>query len=233
MGRVARRAGWGCRVRKSFLDFRLAFVHDPFVPGAVTAPELSQRLTLIVDLLRRHLAAHASRDRAFGPLLLILWNRLSRTLARVAAIAQRHHAGTLRKPRTRSRRPAPAPASGDPLPRKPPPRDPLPRARAWLLRRVPLCVSYGEYLRLLLEEPEMAAFIEAAPQLRPLLRPLWRMLRAEPPPALLRNPAPPRPRKPRRKIRRRPRRAGRRTASSHNAAASGFRKPPDRRFKSD
>ncbi len=195
--------------------------------GAATAPELSQRLTLIVDLLRRHLAAHASRDRAFGPLLLILWNRLSRTLARVAAIAQRHHAGTLRKPRAPSaRRPASAPTDDNPLSRKPPPRDPLPRARAWLLRRVPLCVSYGEYLRLLLEEPEMAAFIEAAPQLRPILRPLWRMLRAEPPPELLRSPASPRPRKPpRRKLRRRPR-ARARPARSAARAPVGTSRPP-------
>ncbi len=166
---------------------------------AAAAPsDLAGRLSVIVNGLRHQLAFRSARERTtFAPLLLILWNRLSRLLARFAAVAARHQAGTLRKPSGKPRRPRTTPAT-------PPPRDKLPRERGWLLKRAIESVPYGNYLQLLLEEPEMQALIEQAPQLRRVLCPLWRMLRLEPPPAILRSPAPPRPRKPRKRRRRRP-----------------------------
>ncbi len=150
------------------------------MPTAATsaAPSLTQRLGLILAGLRRDLAIGAARDRALAALVLLLWNRFSRTAARFAAIAARYRAGTLRPPPTRRRR----------MNAAPPPRDPLPRQSGWLVRRLPECAAHGEYLRLLLAEPEMLEMIEAAPQLRRLLRPLWRMLRADPVPQVLRPP---------------------------------------------
>ncbi len=203
-----------------FLDSVRVFVHGSFVSAAAAPSDLAGRLTLIVDLLRRHLAARASRDRAFGPLLLILWNRLSRLVARFAAIAARQRAGTLRKPSGKPRRPRTTPAT-------PPPRDKLPRERGWLVRRAIESVPYGNYLQLLLEEPEMQALIEQAPQLRRILRPLWRMLRLEPPPAILRSPAPPKPRKPR-KPRRRRRRRNRRAKATRQTSPRYAATPPRR-----
>ncbi len=165
--------------------------------AAAAPPDLAGRLSVIVDGLRHRLAFRSAKDRAFGALLLILWNRLSRLLFRFAAIAARHQAGTLRRPSGKPRRPRTTPAT-------PPPRDKLPRERGWLLKRAIESVPYGNYLELLLEEPEMQALIEQAPQLRRILRPLWRMLRLEPPPAILRSPAPPKPCKPRKRRRKRP-----------------------------
>ncbi len=157
------------------------YVLVSFVSAAATsaAPSLSQRLGLILAGLRRDVAFRAARDRAVAALLLVLWNRLSRTLSRFAAIADRYGAGTLRTPPKAPNRPASAPPS---------PRDLLPRQSGWLVRRIPDCAVYGEYLDLLLAEPEMAEMIEAAPQLRRLLRPLWRMLRTDKVPQALRPP---------------------------------------------
>ncbi len=125
----------------------------------------------------------AARDRAIAPLLLLLWSRLGRILNRFVAIAARH----------RDRIGSPRPASQ--TRRRPntvrPPRDPLPRRRGWLVRRLPQCAAHGEYLRLFLSEPDMIRLIESEPQLRRLLRPLWLMLRTEPVPEVLRPPPSP------------------------------------------
>ena len=182
--------------RNNFLDKHRGCVHDPFVSAAVLPdlPTLPRRLGLILDGLRRVLAARAAKDPALAVLVLILWNRLSRIQARVTAIVARQQAGRLRPPATR-RRPGRVGAT-------PPPRDKLPRQRAWLLRRVQDCAVYGGQLRLLLDDPEVAEMIQAVPQLRPLLRPLWRMLRTEPTPEVLRTPPVTATSPPRRTIRR-------------------------------
>ncbi|HEX3348645.1 MAG TPA: hypothetical protein VHS58_11155 [Acetobacteraceae bacterium] len=57
-------------------------------------------------------------------------------------------------------------------------------------------VGFGLNLVQLLAEPEMQALLKAAPQLHRILRPLCRMLAAQPSPDLL-PPLPPRVRKPR------------------------------------
>ena len=154
--------------------------------SAAAPSDLAGRFGFIIDELRHRLAFRAAKDRAFAPLLLILWNRLSRVIARFAAIAARQQAGTLRKPQ-QPRRPRGTPAT-------PPPRDPLPHRRGWLRLWAPESIAYGEYLRRLLEEPEMQALIEQAPQLRRILRPLCRMLGVTPP--ILQPPAPQRPARP-------------------------------------
>lgn len=116
-------------------------------PATSTALSLAERLGLILAGLRRDLAHHAARDRALAALVLILWNRLSRTAARFAAVSARYRAGTLRKPPVARRRPASAT----------PPRDPLPRRSGRPLRRAPERAVHGEHLRLLLANPDPPA----------------------------------------------------------------------------
>lgn len=174
------------------------YVHVSFVFAAASssvAPSLSRRFARILQGVLECLAVRAARDHAMAPLALLVWKRMGHAITRFAAIAARYHAGTLRAPP----KPAARRASAGP----PPPRDPLPRQAGWLPRRVQGCSVYGEYLRRLLEEPELAAMIEAAPQLRRLLRPLWRMLRTDRVPPVLRPP-PPAPTPPPRRIRLRP-----------------------------
>jgi hypothetical protein len=62
---------------------------------------------------------------------------------------------------------------------------------------VPEAAAAGSQLRHLLADPEMAALIEAAPQMGRLLRPLCRSLGVRLPPGLLPPPRAPKPRKPR------------------------------------
>jgi len=121
-------------------------------------------------------------DRLAGPLVVLIWTRLRRIAAQVAALAARIAAG--RQRRYPVRRPV------RPAPRRPAERK-LPHGPAWLLRLVPQASGYGSQLQHLLAEPEMAALIEAAPQMRRLLRPLCRMLGVRPPPAP--RPPPPAP----------------------------------------
>lgn len=156
---------------------------------------LADRLAGITDGLRRALAARGTGERVVGALVFLLWRRLSRLAVRFAALLARFHAGTLPPPRRRPvaaanpgtvATPAAAAATAPPPPR-------LPSDRGWLIHRMRETVVYGEYLRRLLAEPEMAALLEAAPQAARLLRPLWRMLTTEPLPALLRRPPPIRP----------------------------------------
>lgn len=204
-----------------------------FVAYPTTPPGLPDRLGLVLDGLRRVLAAHAAKDRALAALVLILWSRLGRLQARVAAIVARQQAGTLRKPAKASQRRTPPssrpPSPRPPSPRLPPPCDVLPRRRGWLIRRVQECVAHGNHLQLLLEDPDTRALLEAAPQLRPLFRPLWRMLRFDPLPEALRSPEPPsRRRKPaHRRRKRRP--AGRPPAPRSKAWAAEQTKVGPRR----
>ncbi len=154
--------------------------------AAAIPQSVPDRLALVLGGLRRLIALRAGQNHALGPMVVVLWNRLGRTLARIAAIAARHQAGTLRRPpKPRVDR---AGSAATPVPR-PPPRDQLPRQPGWLVRRIRETVSYGEYLRILLEDPQTRALIEAAPQLRRHFRPLWRMLRADPVPEILRTPS--------------------------------------------
>ncbi len=200
-------------------------VHTLFVFTAypITPPGFPERLGLIVAGLRRTLAAQGAKDRELAALVLILWNRLSRLMERVTTIVARHQAGRLRR-----RRRTAAPASPA-APRQPPPRDRLPHRRGWLTGWVRECVAHGNHLHLLLEDPDTLALIEAAPQLRPLLRPLWRMLRRDPLPEVLRDPEPAKPPTRRRKaVRRqqRKRRPASRPPSPRNGERAGVRGYP-------
>ena len=113
-----------------------------------------------------------------GPLIVLIWTRLQRMAARVTRLAAHVQAGTLPPPRRRA------------VPRRTvsPPYTRLPRSFAWLVRHVPAAASGATQLQELLADPEMAALIEAAPQIGRVLRPLCRMLGVDPPPVLRRPP---------------------------------------------
>jgi hypothetical protein len=158
-------------------------------------PAAADRFVLIIDGLCRVVAARHGRGLA-GPLIVLIWGRLRRLAARFAVLAAHVRAGTL--PATR-RRATPRPAAA-PRAFVAPPR--TPRGFAWLVRLVPEAAPYGEVLRHLLDDPEMAALLEAAPRMGRLLRPLCRMLGAAPPGGTLPPPlgqrSPRKPRRPRR-----------------------------------
>ena len=122
-----------------------------------------------------------------GPLSLAIAIRLERMRNRIARFAARWQAGTLTPPRPRTRQAAPRRRSAagpwDHLPN-------LPRGRLWLVKLVPGIGVGANYLRLLLDDPEMAAMIAAAPQIGRTLRPFWHMLSGEPLPPLLHPPRP-------------------------------------------
>jgi len=163
------------------------------------APDLSARLTAIIDNLCQSAAARlrvqrpagagiAGRPRALsGKLLILLWTRLQHVSQRLAALVARAAAGRALTRRPRRLHVAPL----APIRRMPPTPFPrLPHKFAWLVRLVPEAASYGSQLRHLLAEPEMAALLAASPQASRLLRPICRMLAVAPPHAVPRPPPP-------------------------------------------
>ena len=120
-----------------------------------------------------------------GPVILAIVGRLNRMAQRVTRLAARVAAGTLTPPRRRPATPRrTAPARTLPEPMK------LPRGRAWLVRLVQGTAVGANYVRILLDDPEMAALIQAAPQIGRTLRPLWHMLSPDPLPRILQRPRP-------------------------------------------
>ena len=145
------------------------------MPAALpTTP--AERFACIIDGLCRAVAARGGgRDRLAGPLVILIWSRLRGLADRVTALAARIAVGRHR--RVLSRR------SPRPAPRRPAQRR-LPHGHAWLIPLVPQASAYGSQVQHLLTDPEFAALVDAAPQMRRLLRPLCRMLgvRLPPPP---------------------------------------------------
>ncbi len=121
--------------------------------------------------LREAIARHSVRHPAVTPIVLLVCARLTRLIARLDRLSQKHQAGTLRAP-------APRPASA--------PREPvakpglrLPARRGWLVQMVPAAGAAGGAVHALLQDPEARALVEAAPQAGRLFRPLARMLGVE------------------------------------------------------
>ena len=151
---------------------------------ATLPPAPAARFASVIDGLCRAVAARGGgRDRLAGPLVILIWSRLRGLAARFAALAARIAAG--RQRRILARR------SPRPAPRRPAQRS-LPHGHAWLLQLVPQASAYGSQLQHLLTDPEFAALVDAAPQMRRLLSPLCRMLGVRvPPPPRTEPPAPP------------------------------------------
>ena len=168
---------------------------------AAPAPSLPDRLGWIFAGLRKVLAAYIATDRSAGPLIVVVCNRMAGILEQVTALAARLRAGPLPPPRKRGPR-APKPTQAGPKPhwrlfkdRKSGLSVLLPHKPGWLQAMLGWqAAGYTNTLRRLLEEPEMAAFLQAAPQAGRLLRPLCRMLMVKLPPVLQ---LPQRPRRPR------------------------------------
>ncbi len=149
------------------------------------------RFAHLIEALKRAMAEGIGRrHETLGPLAVLLWRYLARTLRRLAALHARFAAGTLATAPRRST--APRPAADRPTSTRRPPRIP----RGPVLLRYYL-VHFVAPLRALLEEPEMRALLAASPQAGRLLRPLWRKLTTDPLPEVLRLPAePPQPKRP-------------------------------------
>ena len=142
----------------------------------LTPPE---RFAAILDGLCQAVARRGGgRDRLAGPLVILIWTRLRRIAAQVVALLARIETGRHR--RHPARRPPRYPEGHPAAPRRHSPPV-LPHGFAWLLPLVPCeAAGYASQLRYLLAEPEMAVLLDAAPQMRRLLRPLCRMLGVAP-----------------------------------------------------
>jgi hypothetical protein len=168
-----------------------------FFPPNLT---LTDRFAQLIGGFHRALSAQSNTQcRVAGPLLLLVWNRLCGMRNRFTALAARVRAGTLPAPAPpRQRAATPRPAAAPDFPKLPP------LSSGWLLRMVPEPWHLNAWrtpLQELLADPEMAAVVQAAPQMGRILRPLCHMLHEEPPPYLLlpkrpRRPRPARPAKP-------------------------------------
>ncbi len=150
---------------------------------ALPAPGLAQTFALIVAGLCRTTASRIVIDRSAGPLLVRIFRRLHRLAARLTSLFARIQAG--KNPRPRAARPTTGPGRRKPR---------LPDSSGWLLRLVPGTAEYAGQVQALLDDPQTAALLEAAPQAGRILRPLCRMLAIPFPETLHRpsqRPAPP------------------------------------------
>jgi hypothetical protein len=157
-------------------------------------PSVTDRFARIIDLLCRTVAAQSRGGLVPGPLIILIWTKLRRAAARFAALAARVHAGTLASATRRAcaKQTLPLPLAGEGRGegllkdvRAPSPRAPrLPNTFGWLIRLVPAAACSRSQLQHLLSDPEIAALLTAAPQIRRVLRPLCRALAIGPSPDL-------------------------------------------------
>jgi hypothetical protein len=186
--------------------------------------DIADRLTLILTMLQQAVAQFLARE-ARGPYSVWLGTRHYVAVARrdpnappaprpipadtwrlLAARAQRlawrfrrlveaWQAGTLAPPRApRPRATAAPPAPRAPAPRSPVPR--LPRERGWVNRRLGAAAPCAGLLHALLQFPALQSFVAEVPRAGRLLRPICHALAVDPP-AWLKLPPRPAPRRPR------------------------------------
>lgn len=147
---------------------------------------LSIRLMAIIESLCQAVAAHAGRNRAAAPMVLLVWPYLRRIARRFDSLARRLQTGRANPAPPRSRAPSPSPR---------PARPRLPHGFAWLIRLAPGTAAFGGQVRYLLADPDCFALLAAEPRARRILRPLCDMFGIEPspdvPPSMF-TPRPPR-----------------------------------------
>jgi hypothetical protein len=178
------------------------------------ASTIAGHVTQVIAGLRVVLAAYMAKADHARPQLLLLWKRIAFLNRRIATLAERFAAGRNVTPRKRLRPPAETAASpGDRL--ATPARLRLPNKPGWLITQAIQFACYAEQFRHLLDDPEMIALLDAAPQIKRHLRPILRLLTLELPPSLALPPRPPRP--PRVKPPRAPRPKKPRRAPCHGA----------------
>ncbi len=142
--------------------------------SAVPLASPASRFAAIIAALCDRVAAEGHRRGIAGPLVILIWTRLRRLAARLAAALD----GPQRPARARhpatARQPAPA------RPR------PLPRRLGWLGTLIPGAAATAGQLRDLLADPEILALAASIPAAGRALRPLCHALGLRPPPALRR-----------------------------------------------
>jgi hypothetical protein len=154
-------------------------------PLPLSAPA---RFALIMDGLKKALAEKIADYPWTGPMVVYVWNRLSRINTIFQALAVLIAEGTL--PRERVCRPRVAMVQS-PMRALPDPEAPKPvwrlfsYRRAWLVAAMPSlarrfgAAQFGSQLQYLLTDPEMMALVAASPRMRRTLRPLLWMLGIE------------------------------------------------------
>jgi hypothetical protein len=141
------------------------------------APDVARRLGMIVAGLIAVVARRFVRMPHLAALALPLWNRLTRTVRRFGRVMTNLAAGRAPRPARVARMEHSVIRDLPAQDRPPPPRDPLPRGRDWLVRELGYeAAGYGSQLEHMLREPEIAALLAASPAACRILRPLCRML---------------------------------------------------------
>ena len=164
------------------------------MPPVPTTTALGQRYAPHIADICAYLAEIGARHRPLAPLLVLVWTRLRRTVARLDRLAARWQQGRLRPARIRirgQRRPPQIHPAEAALPRR------TPAGHAWLIRLHQPIAQWAPRIQLMLDDPEIIALCAAAPQAGRLLRPLCRMFAITPPAYIARPPRPTPPRKPR------------------------------------
>jgi hypothetical protein len=138
---------------------------------------LSEALAIIINGLCKAMQRESENDRFIIPICIRLWSRLIHLTKRYNRLVTRYYEGRLtpyspRPYRPRTKWPEPPKKPGE----EPKPRQTLPSAFGWIVKYVPGAALYRDQLRELLADPEMIAFLTAAPQAGRLLRPLCRTL---------------------------------------------------------
>jgi hypothetical protein len=147
--------------------------------STIAALSLTDRFAYFIEGLRKDVAAEGPRGRVAVPLIVLVWGRLRRMVARFASVVARFRDGTLPEAGSGRRRPARARPASLPCPAD------LPRRVAWVLQVIPGAACWRAGIEEMLDDPEMAAIVAGAPQIGRVLRPLCRMLGIEPVPALV------------------------------------------------
>ena len=150
---------------------------------------LMERFGAFIGRVKQAVADGSGRNKALmGPITILLWRYLSRTLDRLSKLHARFIAGTLPPPRPAGEAPRRAAAERQTAAEaRKNPR--IPAGHVFM----PYHVGHLQHaMRELFADPELLALLAAAPQARRLLRPLWRRMTADPLPDILKLPKRPR-----------------------------------------
>ncbi len=135
------------------------------------------RFAQIIEALCRTVPTLIARDNSFGPLIILICNRLRLMGRRFAAIAARAEAGMLAAPR----RGVAERAAGRAVATRR--RGLLPCGYAWLVRLHLPTAGAGSHLQhLVLNDPEMVALLAASPQAGRIVRAIFWMVAVRPVP---------------------------------------------------
>jgi hypothetical protein len=150
-------------------------MNNPAIPEP--KPTLSEALAIIINGLCAAMQRESENDRYIIPMCIRLWTRLLHLTKRYNRLVTLWREGRLtpyrpRPYRQRTKWPEPPKKPGE----EPKPKHTLPSAFGWIVKYVPGAALYRDQLRELLADPEMIAFLTAAPQAGRLLRPLCRTL---------------------------------------------------------